>query len=114
MDYRIRTDTGSPAAITSLSGGTTSKQFALDMETTSPEPCHRISSTSGEEYDPPRIAGRKRVSPAFVRNSLFIAARANTRASGRAPASAAIKGRAKRSKVTIVEMGFPGRPTKYF
>src|SRR5947207_13780835 len=44
---RDRTCTRSPASILSRSGGTTKRQFARVMATTSPEPCHGIGETLG-------------------------------------------------------------------
>src|ERR1035438_9809229 len=80
----------------------------------SPEPCHRASSTSAFSNPPESTAGRNLFKPVLVRISDFSRARRKISGCGGNPDSASIIGRAKSSKVTIVDTGFPGKPKKYF
>src|SRR6266705_4615716 len=110
---RSITEASSPAGMQSRSGGTTSQQFERVMAATSPEPCQRTSSTSVAAYSPESTAGKNRVKPVRVFTSDFSRAKTNCNFFGWAPQSPSTNGRAKSSKVTMVETGFPGSPRKY-
>src|ERR1022692_2135768 len=97
----------------SRSGGITTRQFERDLAAISPDPCQGTSSTCEFSYWPERVAGRKRFSPGLTRISDFRRAWRNTSGRGDIPERASIRGRAKSSKVTMVETGLPGRPKKY-
>src|SRR5262249_59231331 len=76
----------------------------------SPDPCHGTSSTSGSYSPPHTTAGRNRVSPVFVLRGLDSRAFAVGNLTGLPPLKASRTGLTKRSKVTIVETGLPGKP----
>src|ERR1039458_957773 len=59
------------------------------------------------------VSSRVRFSPGLMRISDFRRAWRNTRGRGDIPERASITGRAKSSKVTMVETGLPGSPKKY-
>src|SRR5579863_4979822 len=123
----------------SRSGGTTKRQFARDMATTSPEPCQGMGETIGGPGEdevlgvrepgsrcwdggvdevakaaaglPHSImAGRKWVRPGFSESRELRMASMNGSGRGSVPERMSIAGRTKSSKVTIVETGLPGRP----
>src|SRR5271155_1051343 len=79
----------------------------------SPEPCQGTSSACEFSYSPERIAGKKRLSPGLTRISDFKRECRKVSGRGEAPDKASSIGRAKSSKVTMVETGLPGRPKKY-
>src|SRR5450432_2815690 len=79
----------------------------------SPEPCQRTSSTSALSNSPLSEAGRNRVNPVFVVIAAFSLAYVKINLRAVIPARDSIIGRANSSNVTIVDVGFPGRPRKY-
>src|SRR5208282_1207503 len=111
--HRSITAIHSPAGMCSRSGGITTRQFDRDFAAMSPDPCQGTSSTCESSNSPERTAGRKRLRPGFTRISDFKRACKNASERGDIPPSASIIGRAKSSKVTMVETGLPGRPKKY-
>src|SRR4051812_29161645 len=80
----------------------------------SPDPCHPACSTSACSNSPDKIAGRNRFNPVLVLISDLSFAWRKTSFCGDLPASASRIGWAKSWNVTMVEIGFPGRPKKYF
>src|SRR5579883_854554 len=79
----------------------------------SPEPRHGTGVTFEFWMSGESLPGRKRVRPVRVLISSVSSALANRSFSGFAPPRASRIGRAKIAKVTMVEIGFPGRPKQY-
>src|SRR6185312_1040784 len=102
----------SPAANSSRSGGTTSRQSAFANAATSPDPCHLTGSTSGTFHSPASRAGRNRVRPLLTRKGATNRAPGACSGKAQAPATARTILFANSSNVTIVEIGLPGRPKK--
>src|SRR5262245_4230050 len=97
----------------SRSGGITKRQFARDMAIVSPEPCQRSGGTWGG-LPCLKVAGRKWVRPGFSFMRSVSMASKKASEEGNVPERISMAGRTKRSKVTMVETGLPGRPNTDF